>query len=557
MYASYSSLTLTGNTFQNNCANDCLLAGAVCAWLSYITLTENSFYGNSADWGGSLAVVNSTLTLIGNMLQNNSAIVYGGVLFVQNSVGNLRNNTFQNNNCSQNGGALGIFNSKLNLTENTFQYNFALGPGGTLVVISSSALSLTGNTFCNNSALLGGALAIVNPGSTLNLTGNTFQSNTADGFGGALYFSTGELSITGNMFWNNSAESGGALFVNYSTLSVTRNTFQSNFVTINGGALYISTDNLTFTDNYFTNNSAQFGGALFVPGIGNSTVGMHGKIIIRNNKAQYGGGITALGSQLEFIGNTIFSKNTAVYGGGLYSYNTGISGKTTFTDNSATEGGGGVYAASSVLHLKGNITIMKNSAMDGGGLLLSDKSKFFLQPDTHVYFISNSATSTGGGIKIEEHNPLAYCIHSTPTTFDVSSSDCFLQLQNQTEHWKNKVGDEIKTIIKELNVGIYFHNNSAVEAGGDLHGGSIDNCKLSNFTDGLSGFVFDDIVDTVSKLDISSDPLYICTCKFKDSQMDCGGYYVPEPVYPGGTLEVPVLACGQRYGITAAVIKSH
>ena len=155
----------------------------------------------------------------------------------------------------------------------------------------------------------------------------------------------------------------------------------------------------------------------------------------------------------------------------------------TVTSNSATEGGGGIYAARSVFHFKGNMTIMKNLVIDGdgGGLLLSDESKFYLQPDTHVYFLSNGAKSTGGAIKIEKYNPLTYCIFPTVTLTDVSTSkDCFFQLENQTQHWDDKSASEIITFIEELNVGIYFGNNSAAEAGADLHGGSVDNCALSN-----------------------------------------------------------------------------
>ena len=52
---------------------------------------------------------------------------------------------------------------------------------------------------------------------------------------------------------------------------------------------------------------------------------------------------------------------------------------------------------------------------------------------------------------------------------------------------------------------------------------------------------------------VSSDPLNICTGR--DNLTDCSGSYFPESVYPGGTLEVPVIARGQRNGTTAAVIR--
>ena len=56
-----------------------------------------------------------------------------------------------------------------------------------------------------------------------------------------------------------------------------------------------------------------------------------------------------------------------------------------------------------------------------------------------------------------------------------------------------------------------------------------------------------------SSVSISSDPLDICTCV--DDLTNCTGFYHPEPVYPGGTLEVPVVARGERHGTTVAVVQ--
>ena len=562
---SHSNLTLTGNAFQNNSVGtaasstggDCPCAGALYVQLSYITLTDNLFQNNSAYWGGAAIIMNGTLAFTRNAFQSNSATA-AGALHVENSIGSLKNNTVQNNNCSLYGGAISALNSILKFTGNTFQFNFAL-LAAALIGLGNINLSLIGNTFWKNS---GGAIIVTGDGNTLSLTNNTFLSNFANmDSGGAISVTSCNLSVIGNTFWNNSAILGGALDAENSTINLIGNTFQGNFATETGGALYLHASITIFTNNHFTEGYAQLGGAIVADG--NGTVTMQGENIIRNNTARYGGGIVSLDSQLGFMGNTIFRNNTAVYGGGLYTYSSVINGKATFISNSATEGGGGVYAARSTLHFKGNTTIMKNSAVDGngGGLLLSDESKFYLQPDTHVYFISNSAAITGGAIKIAEHNPLTYCIYSAATSFDATSSECFFQIQNQTEDWNYYTATEFKAIIEELNIGIYFDNNSAVEAGADLHGGSVNNCAFDNIVTvsnectycPTSGEVFDDITSSGNTPIVSSDPLNICTCKNK--LIDCSGSYFPEPVYPGSTLEVPVIAHGQRNGTTSAVVK--
>ena len=55
-------------------------------------------------------------------------------------------------------------------------------------------------------------------------------------------------------------------------------------------------------------------------------------------------------------------------------------------------------------------------------------------------------------------------------------------------------------------------------------------------------------------LEISSDPLYICTCDTEGGEADCSVSSITRSVYPGGRIEVPVVAYGQRSGTTPAVI---
>ena len=314
------------------------------------------------------------------------------------------------------------------------------------------------------------------------------------------------------------------------------------------------TSYVTFTDDCFTDSYAQLrGGAILATS--NSIVKMH-NFTIGNNRAQYGGGMAAVDSHLEVLGNTFFRNNRASYGGGLYAHNTEFYGHAIFTNNSVNEGGGGIYASRSLFFFMDNTTALtSNSAKDGGGLLLSGDSKLYLQPSKAIHFISNSARSTGGAIKVEESNPLTYCI-TTKINFDVSNSDCFFQIQQSIQPLYSF--DQFEAIIKSLNVShtMYFDSNSAVEAGADLYGGSVDNCTLKsfefspsydNFT-ATSGYLFDVITSSENKPDISSEPLHICTCR--DGISNCTGSYHPEPVYPGGRLEVLVIA---RWKTTAVI----
>ena len=550
LYVENGTFTFTGNTFQYNSAAG--VGGALAVEDGTFTFTGNTFqYNTAAGVGGALAVGGGIFNFTGNTFQDNSAAGVGGALAVGDGIFNFTGNTFQNNSADRNGGALHVQNSTVNFTGNTFQNNSADDDGGALY-IRHGTVNFTGNIFQNNSANDDGGVLYVEDG-TVNFTGNTFQNNSADGDGGTLYVEHGTFNFTGNTFQNNSAgSSGGALYVSGSTPHFIGNTFQKSHAAL-GGTLHMGKSSVTFTDDSFTDSYAQLGGAILATDY--STVKMY-NITIGNNRAQYGGGMAAVDSQLEVLENTSFESNRASYGGGLYVHNTEFNGSALFTKNSATEGGGGIYASRSTFHLKDNTMIISNnSAMDGGGMLLSGDSKLYQPPGIAVYLISNSARSTGGAIKVEE-SLLTYCI-TIEGNVNVSNSGCFFQIQQNTELLNSF--SQFKTFIARLNIRMYFENNSAVEAGTDLYGGSIDNCTLNAFefskyyhnSRAISGYLFD--VMTENKSAISSDPLHICTCS--DGLTNCSASYHPKTVYPGGTLEVPVIALGQRNRATPAVIR--
>ena len=547
------TLNPTGNTFQNNKG---VRGGALYVRKGTLNFTRNTFQNNTASGnGGAICVYEGTLNPTGNTFQNNKGVA-GGALYVRKGTVNLTRNTFQNNTASGNGGAIDVNEGTLDLAGNMFKNNTASGNGGAIRV-HEGTLNSTGNTFQNNKGVRGGALYVRK--GTHNFTRNKFQNNTASGNGGAINVHEGTLDLTGNTFQNNIASNGGALRVLSSTLHSKGNKFQKSHANF-GGTLHMHQCNVTFTDDCFTDSYAQLlGGAILATK--NIIVKLF-NITIENNTSQYGGGMAAVDSKLEVLNTTIFKNNRASYGGGLYVHNSEFNGNAIFINNSVTKGGGGIYASRSSLFFMDNITVVtNNSAMDGGGLLLSGGSKLYQQPGIALHLTNNSANRTGGAIKVEESNPLTYCI-TTEGNFDVSSSDCFFQIQIQQETKQLHSFDQFKTFINSLNVNhtMYFDNNRAVEAGADLYGGSVDNCTSNSFdfardyrgsTD-ISGYLFDVIMESTPA--ISSDPLHICTCS-RDGLTNCTGSYHPEPVYPGGILEVPVIALGQRNGTTPAVIQ--
>ena len=152
---------------------------------------------------------------------------------------------------------------------------------------------------------------------------------------------------------------------------------------------------------------------------------------------------------------------------------------------------------------------------------------------------------------------MSYCVAESCEF--LIGSDCFFQIQSERQY-------DFETIVTEItelhNIRMHFQNNTALEAGAMLYGSSVDSCSLSlidlqlennvhNYVCPNSGAVFDYItsVDGPSQ-DISSDPLYICSCE--DGKPDCSIPFISKSVYPGGRIDVPIIAYGQRSGATPA-----
>ena len=554
-----NTLTLSGNTFQDNSAE--WNGGAFHTKNNNtFTLLRNTFQSNSAKHGGSLyANANNTLTLSENTFQNNSAEMRGGALHTKNNnTFTLFRNTFQSNSAIRGGSLYANASNTLTLLQNIFLNNSA-NQGGALFENKSNTLTLSENTFEFNSAFYGGALYF-KKGNIATLAGNTFQDNSADKNGGAIITKIGNtLTLSENIFRNNSAKYGGALFVyKNNTLTLLNNMLQRNSAIINGGVLVVHKGTIMLINNTLAGNTAESeGGAVFC--LRNSTLQLKGSNRLQNNTAVNGGAIAALGCQIVLAGDTVLENNTAYYGGGLYSVQSKVSGCAHFNKNDAEISGGGIYATRSHLYITQYIRFVENSAQNGGGLLLAYDSKLYLQPNTTINFTNNCVQQNGGAIKVVEDNALSYCVAESCEF--LIGSDCFFQIQTERPY-------DFETNVTEItelhNIRMHFQNNTALEAGAMLYGGTVDNCSL-NLIDlqyekynhlyrcPNSGEVFDYItsVDGPSQ-DISSDPLYICSCE--GGEPDCSKPSITISVYPGGRIEVPIIAYGQRNGTTPAVV---
>ena len=155
----------------------------------------------------------------------------------------------------------------------------------------------------------------------------------------------------------------------------------------------------------------------------------------------------------------------------------------------------------------------------------------------HVWFINNTALSTGGAIYVEIPVP-SY------------KKSCFFQLLDYTIH--------VDAIIN-------FYNNKAVLAGSVLYGGHITACFLSypwSFYSSYSVFEAITSIDYNDKLtsQISSDPIFICKCYSNNSSVlpqPCDPPALNFSVYPGQNIQTSFITAGQLYGISPGAVQIY
>ena len=540
IYAEISTLVFTGNiTFKHNTAE--YGGGIFASGNTLMTFNGNSsFRDNSAEYGGRIYAWNSTLNFSGSStFGSNSAEYDGGGIYAQGSTLNFSgSSTFGSNSAARYGG--GLFasrNSLITFNENNiFESNLAAVSGGGIYIFQQSTLSFTGNVnFTHNSAKSGGGMSVLH--SKMNLTGScSFTNNSANGFGGGIFVDFSTLNFNGySTFENNSAGIGGGIFATASTLRITADNIGK----------YSGT-------SHFLENSARI----------------------------HGGAVFTEDSALSFQACSNFSGNSAQYSaGGIYSKNSTLTfnGSTSFNSNSGQLLGGGIYGLGTLLYFTGNCSFTANTAARGGGEYLANSINLLSQAAS-VTMDGNNATEYGGGVYVEDSDPISYCspeninLENCPfqvdDVFQASRDDAFQFFPIYPDpagireflQSNRSIADRIRA---HLNISIHFSNNRAKRAGSAVYGGSVDSCinymrynVAELLVQGVIGFNWYVPNLELEPNSISSDPFQVCLCK--DGGINCNTSELDRQmrVYPGQLLKLPVVATGQRDGIVPAVVRA-
>ena len=417
--------------------------------------------------------------------------------------------------------------------KNFFIDNRADVEGGA-VVFKNCACNMNGTiSFVNNTAAFGGAMALF--AANCDIYGDiSFISNNAKIEGGALFLNGSQCSISGKVsFVENSADHGGAISVYDTETDVTLNSvdFTSNSATYTGGAMYLAYGDHSIAGNnvLFVNNYAGFSGGAIKMLSGNHSIS--GNISFENNLSDNHGGAVALTDNCHISGTFSFINNTAVIGGAIY-----------------TEDG--------IANIHGTLQFVWNSAEQGGAMAFTGTSKLILDDPLTLDFFENHAVLYGGGIFVND---------------DDDDDD---QCSNIPKQPKNL--EECSFEFSDYHasdIHLNFINNTAVQAGKILHGGSIDNCKLY-----IQGGYFDDCgnrqggkydTDPISKFqnissvtsvadnisDISSNPLKVCFCDKHGSEFYCADQ--KRKIVRGEEIIIKAVIVGQSDRIIPSTVRVH
>ena len=416
---------------------------------------------------------------------------------------------------------------------NIVQTNFTLSLGYTLFLSYDSKVKVTieNSEFSHNIGRYG-VLIDSNGNGSVEFCSCTIYNNTAKMYGGGVYIDSnenGSIEFHNCNIYSNTANYGGG-----------------------GVNIYLKDGSIEFQNCNISNNAAQkYGGGVLIDSNGNGSIEFSDCRIYHNTARENGGGIYIYsnGNCSFNFSNCIIYNNTAYLGSGLLlnaqhftSTNSFLFTNVSFNFNKVPNKNNDYQAAvvlfniydimfeqievsnhnttglvsfNTVITFKKDSTFVNNSGIYGGGLALYESSQLLLKNQTHIYFVNNHASESGGGIFV-----------SQVLVDDISTTRSFQVIIDNSIAW------------------LYFVNNTANISGDVLYGGKIDNCS------------FDDLFHYHQQRGlsvVSSDPIQVCFCV--SDKPNCSILNINIAVMPGIDFNIPLATVGLKNGLTKGVIK--
>ena len=340
----------------------------------------------------SVLSIAETVTLEGLTITGGDATDGGGIDAYTASAGHLtvRDCVIEDNAAVYGGGISAPYGYQLLVYDTLIRDNVASLLGGGIYMIDGS---LEGVLLEGNEALNGGGLYVDSGRATLDadtLLRDNVASGTTSGTGvggGLLGYDAVLLLDPDTLLTGNVAEyGGGAYLVDASWAD--GGLLEDNEATEEGGGLFLTGSRCSVEDIVITDNIALYGGGISADA---SAFTLTDSTISSNSASDYGGGVFVYASTKGTLEDTELSSNLADYGAGLMAYGTTVAlTSTALLDNRATYAGGGLYvydsaAALSTCDVEGN-----RAGEVGGGASLEDGSLTSIASDWGVSTSDNS-----------------------------------------------------------------------------------------------------------------------------------------------------------------------
>ena len=417
------------------------------------------------------------------------------------------------------------------------------------------------------SGLGGGCGAVMLNGSTgdVSITGCTFQNNSAGGNGGGavvLYGSIGDVSITGCTFQGNSAGDcgdgdcgGGAVTLGGSTgnVSITDCTFQNNSAG-DGGAVRLDgrIANVTITDCTFHMNRGYFGGAIYIK---STLLIMFSNVSITNNSAEAGAAIFAYGPIFDYITSyaemieltlqdVVVKDNHCPSGtcaGAIYfkGVKMDIFGSpTTGSHFSYNSPQGAIQGEGGILTLHGYVTFDHNTGVNGGAISLSNNVPMCFNFNSIVRFSNNIATGYGGAI---------YCNGKQNEYINRNLLNCILCIYIPLEKLDSTSNGPLITFI----------DNHAIQGGHAVYATPIYECNIVPIShlllDVMGYFNITPLSGDINDTQVLSFPENVVYCGCSDPNL-CNGTSPYLTTYPGRTVKLNITSVDKRNNLSPGVV---
>lgn len=425
-----SNVTITDSEIRNNTGTR---GGGIYVDNSIVEVEDSTIDNNTANdvpsdsptsnkgVGGGIYSFDSTLTVTDSTISNNTAEGHVG-LFKYKSNGRLWSSAF-----GKGGGGICAVGKKsdvtldgVTVTDNKATYNKGVGGG---INAQGGKLTVTDSTISNNEARGNGGGIASEEGNVLNVSDSTIQGNTGNN-GGGIHFgerfektdpTTATITDTKILDNKSTGSQGGGVYVaTNSTATLTNSTVAGNETTSMGGGICgslgnITLDNVQVEKNKVTSTSGM-GGGVFLQGNHNGagSLTLKNGTNIKNNAAGYGGGVFLKGdvklNSDGADGRVTISNNTASNGAGIFTQIWTLLGvnhvpdivlmNTDVLGNTATQSGGGIYAANGVTITAKDSSISNNSAGGwAGGVFAYDGVTL---KANNTKFLNNNAAAAGG-----------------------------------------------------------------------------------------------------------------------------------------------------------------